>query len=104
MGHPQQGVSSRHPYLIMVGYTMYVPVLGYCSLLPVYEARLPFFWAMLLIKAGDVDTNSGSSKWGGGAMRGGRSTPQYEKWEGERMFSPPPPPIIALNIYEIIVV
>ena len=29
MGHPQQGVSGRHPYLIMVGYTIYyVPVLG----------------------------------------------------------------------------
>ena len=26
-GHPQQGVSGRHPYLIMVGYTIYVSLL-----------------------------------------------------------------------------
>ena len=26
-GHPQQGLSGRHPYLIMVSYTLYVPVL-----------------------------------------------------------------------------
>ena len=94
MGHPQQGVSSRHPYLIMVGYTIYVPVLGYCSLLPVYEARLPFFLAMLLIKAGDVETNSGSIKWGGGGGWGGGAM------RGGAFDSP----IITLNIYEIIVV
>ena len=26
-GHPQPGVSVRHPYLIMEGYTLYIPVL-----------------------------------------------------------------------------
>ena len=29
--------------------------------------------------------------------RGGAATLQYEKWEGERMFSPPPAIMVYLN-------
>ena len=37
---------------------------------------------------------------GGGGLEE-RRPPQYDKWEGERMFSPLPP-IIALKIYTIV--
>ena len=44
-GHPQQGASGRHPYLIMVGYTIYVAVLGYW-----YLVRLTkMLWAAGLV-------------------------------------------------------
>ena len=37
---------------------------------------------MLCLNVGDEQRRI---KWG----RGGAATPQYEKWEGEHMFSPP---------------
>ena len=47
-GHPQQGVPGRHPYLIMVGYTIYVPVLRYW-----YLVRLTkMLWAAALYGRG----------------------------------------------------
>ena len=47
-GPPQQGVPGRHPYLVMVGYTIYVPVLRYWYLVRLTK-RL---WAAGLSLAG----------------------------------------------------
>ena len=49
-GHPQQGIPSRHPYLIMVGYTLYVPVLR-CWYLVCLTKML---WAAALIRLSSV--------------------------------------------------